>query len=238
MEDGGINIMSISLTALEPFCLDVFSGCFVFDGDQFRQPPCENFCRQVLWYGHNRQLSDPCCDAHFTYRNAAVILNLRISLVFGLRCHCRGWSASGGSVNSVFCTQNLSFPTIHTSQTSSTSIGLEPSAVRQSITTLCLYVLYVLHTRHFALLLCWTHVTDWSIDNPGGSGQCRYPLGRATNPARRHITGRMNRQVLAVAGTIKLAGIKLLISLPRCHTLLKWTDFKDFFLWFSFAVTS
>jgi hypothetical protein len=40
MEDGNIKIMSVSLTAMEQFCLGVFSGLFVFDGDQFRHPPC------------------------------------------------------------------------------------------------------------------------------------------------------------------------------------------------------
>jgi hypothetical protein len=43
MKDGNIKIMSVFLTALEQFGLDVFSGCFVFDGDQFRHPPCANY---------------------------------------------------------------------------------------------------------------------------------------------------------------------------------------------------
>ena len=43
MEDGDIKIISVSPTALEQFCLYVFSGCFVFDGDQFRQPFCAKF---------------------------------------------------------------------------------------------------------------------------------------------------------------------------------------------------
>jgi hypothetical protein len=28
--------------------------------------------------------------------------------------------------------------------------------------------------RHFAQLLCWTHVSDWSIDDPGEAWQWRY----------------------------------------------------------------
>jgi hypothetical protein len=36
---------------------------------------------------------------------------------------------------------------------------------------------YVHNIRHFELLLCWTHVADWSTDDAGGAGQCRYPVG-------------------------------------------------------------
>jgi hypothetical protein len=51
--------------------------------------------------------------------------------------------------------------TTHAAQTSM-NIGLEPSAlclVRNSTTF-----------RHFTLLLCWSHVTDWSTDDAGGAG--------------------------------------------------------------------
>jgi hypothetical protein len=55
--------------------------------------------------------------------------------------------------------------------------GMEPSAVRNSVTTLCL--VRVSTTCHFALLLNWTHGTDWSIDDPGGAGECHYPESKA-----------------------------------------------------------
>ena len=32
-----------------------------------------------------------------------------------------------------------------------------------------------LNIRHFAVLPCWTRVTKWSADVPGGDGQCHYP---------------------------------------------------------------
>jgi hypothetical protein len=47
--------------------------------------------------------------------------------------------------------------------------------------------MYVRNTRHFALLLCWTDVTDWSIDNPHRAGQCCYPVGIARNSTQCHI---------------------------------------------------
>jgi hypothetical protein len=40
---------------------------------------------------------------------------------------------------------------------------------------------------HFALPLHSTHVTDWSIDDAGGSGQCLYPVGKATISTQHHI---------------------------------------------------
>jgi hypothetical protein len=46
---------------------------------------------------------------------------------------------------------------------------------------------HTLPSRHvhnicrFVLLLCWMHVTDWSTDNTGGTGQCCYPVGKARN---------------------------------------------------------
>ena len=58
------------------------------------------------------------------------------------------------------------------------SIALEPSAVRNSVTTLCL-------VRQ--LLLCWTHVTDSSADDPGTARQYRYPVTKATDTTRCHI---------------------------------------------------
>lgn len=41
--------------------------------------------------------------------------------------------------------------------------------------------------RHFAPLLFWTHLTDWSTDDLGGAGQCRHPVGKARNFTWRHI---------------------------------------------------
>jgi hypothetical protein len=36
----------------------------------------------------------------------------------------------------------------------------------------------VLNIRHFAVLPCWTRVTNWSADYPCGDGQCPSPVDR------------------------------------------------------------
>ena len=48
---------------------------------------------------------------------------------------------------------------------------------------------YVRNIRHFALPLLWTHVADWSIDNPGGNGHCRHPVSKARNYPALHSKG-------------------------------------------------
>jgi hypothetical protein len=51
----------------------------------------------------------------------------------------------------------------------------------------CTYCTYIHNIHHFALLLCWTHVTDWSTDDPGGAGQCRYVVAKARNSTPHQI---------------------------------------------------
>jgi hypothetical protein len=66
------------------------------------------------------------------------------------------------------------------------SIGPEPSAVRNSITTLP--ATYVHNIRHISLPLCWTHLTDWRTDDPKRAGQCRHRRVKARiSNRRRHI---------------------------------------------------
>jgi hypothetical protein len=47
--------------------------------------------------------------------------------------------------------------------------------------------MYVHTIRHFTLLLCCPHRTDWSTDDPGGAGQCRHPVDKVRNTKWRHI---------------------------------------------------
>jgi hypothetical protein len=61
-------------------------------------------------------------------------------------------------------------------------IGLELSAVRNSTNSR-----YFHNICHFAPLLCWTPVTYWITEDPGGDGECRYPVGKAGNLTWRHI---------------------------------------------------
>jgi hypothetical protein len=45
----------------------------------------------------------------------------------------------------------------------------------------CTRSAYVHSIRHFAVLLCWTHGTDWSTDDAGGTRQCRYQVVETRN---------------------------------------------------------
>ena len=123
-------------------------------------------------------------------------IGVRSSLVFGPSRRCRDCSTAEGPVT------NVLFTAVKTTDPASEltpitfsphkllgclrmSTELEPSSIRNSVTTLP--STYVHNIRHFALLLCWTHVTNWSTDNPGGDEQCRYPVGKARNYTLCHI---------------------------------------------------
>ena len=47
--------------------------------------------------------------------------------------------------------------------------------------------IYVHNIHHLALLLCSTHVTEWSTNNPGAAGHCRYLVDKARNSNWHHI---------------------------------------------------
>jgi len=96
------------------FRRDVLSGC---DSEHFRHPPCAALSvSKFSDDGHNRQVSNSYCNAQFTC-DAAVILNQRINLVFGLRRRFRGWSVAARPVTDVLFTalkameQHLTEPT-------------------------------------------------------------------------------------------------------------------------------
>jgi hypothetical protein len=190
--------ISVFLTALEKFCTDVFSGCFVFDGEQFRHPPWADFSvAKFSDDGRNFRFHNPYCDVQLTSRDAEVIPNQRINALFCLLRRCRGWSATTGLVTSAPFTAlktmdpacnwaNIYDITIHASHTSMNPYrtgGFRSKKFNHH----SLPSMYVHNIRHFALLLCVTHVTDWIIDDPGGAGQCRYPVGEERNSTRRHI---------------------------------------------------
>jgi len=87
--------------------------------------------------------------------------------------HCVSYQSFGGGdlphcvLSSKSCTVNL--------------VDIyEPCVLTNSVTD-------VHKIRHFELLLFWTHVTDWSTDDPGAAEQCRSPVGKARNSNRRHI---------------------------------------------------
>jgi hypothetical protein len=76
----------------------------VFDDEHFWHPLCANVSvAKFSDDGHNRHLSSPSCGAQFSC-DAMVISNQCISLVFGLRHCCHGWSVAGGPVTSVLFT--------------------------------------------------------------------------------------------------------------------------------------
>jgi len=50
-----------------------------------------------------------------------------------------------------------------------------------------LHSAYDHNTCHFALLMCWTHVTNWSTDDPDRGGQWSYSVGKTRNCTRGFI---------------------------------------------------
>ena len=96
--------------------------------------------------GHNGRFSNTYCGAQFTFCDAAIIPHQQINLVSGLR---RGWSAAVGPSPVLFSPffKTTDIASKLTSLASSTntlvrrlwiSNGLQRSAVRNAITTLCL----------------------------------------------------------------------------------------------------
>ena len=92
-------------------------------------------------------------------------------MLCGLRCRCRGWSAAAGPITSFLFTvpktTGLAFKwanicgilTIHASQM---SINLNRTGAFRckKVNHHCLLSICVHNIPHFALLLCWTHVTQ------------------------------------------------------------------------------
>jgi hypothetical protein len=172
--------ISVFPTVLEKFCADYFSGCFAGDGEHFRHPSCVKFSVAKLYDdSNNGWLSFPWCGAQFTRRNAAVLPNRRINIVVGYR----GWSAVGGPVIRVPFTDfkttdpGSNWPniygilTIHTPQTCMNPYGTGAFQSKKFI-HLSLPSTYVHNIRQLSHRLCWTQVTDWSIDDPAGTGHC------------------------------------------------------------------
>ena len=104
-----------------------------------------------------------------------------IASTFGPHCHCHGWLAMAGRVTNVLFTPfkttdpasnwaNInSILTIHASQM---FIGLEPSAVMNSVTSL--YLICALTTSTIFTATFWSHMIPWSTNDPDGAGQCHY----------------------------------------------------------------
>jgi hypothetical protein len=125
-----------------------------------------------------------------------VVPNQRINFLCSLHCRCRGWSAAAGPItNFLFTSLKTTGPasnwaniygiiTIHVSQT---SINLNRTGAFRStkVNPHCLLSTYDHNLRHFALLLWWTRVTDWSTDDRGRAWQCRCPLSKGWNSTRR-----------------------------------------------------
>ena len=44
-------------------------------------------------------------------------------------------------------------------------------------------------------------MTDWGTDDPGGAGQCRYPVGKARNSTRRHVKKEEEGIILIIKST-------------------------------------
>lgn len=126
-----------------------YLGLLYFGGGNFRHPVCANiFVSKFSDDRHNRRVFNPCRSVKFTCRPAVVIPNQCINLVLVLR-HWRGWSAAA-----LYVTNVLSSPhskrraqpvTDLISVTSSThklhrclwtAMGLQTSAVRDSVTNL------------------------------------------------------------------------------------------------------
>lgn len=87
------------LNAMEKFCTDVFLGCYEFESEHFQHPTCATFSvAKFSDDGNKQQFSNPYCSAHFTCCKEAVIPYQHTNFVFGLCCHCCGWSALAGPV--------------------------------------------------------------------------------------------------------------------------------------------
>ena len=135
--------MIVFLNMLEKFCTDVVLSFLCF-----QQPPCTDFSvAKFSDEDHDHWFSIPCGGTHFTC-DVVVIQNQHINLVFGLRHHCCGLSATAG-LSPMSFSMLLKWKTQHLTELTSMAlsphtllrcqgIGMEPSAVRNSITTLCL----------------------------------------------------------------------------------------------------
>ena len=91
---------SVFLNRQEKFCTDIFSGCFVLNGEHFQQ----NFCSHVADNSHNHRFFNPCCSTQFPCHDRVVIPNKRINLVFVLHFCCCSWSLAAGPVTNVLST--------------------------------------------------------------------------------------------------------------------------------------
>ena len=177
--------ISFFLTVLEKFCTDDFSGCFAGDGQNFRHPFCAKFSVAKLYDdGNAGWLSLSKCSTQLTCRNVAVFQNRPINLVLSLR-RCRSWSAAVQPVISVpFTAFKKTNPVSNWANIygiliiNPTQMCMYPYGTgafqSKKLNHLSLPSTYVHNIRHFSLQLCWKQVTDWSIDEPAGNGQCPY----------------------------------------------------------------
>lgn len=112
---------------------------------------------------------------------------------FGHRHHCHGWSATVGHVTNILfmpfkktdrASNWVNINGILTLHASQTFIGLEPSAVINSVTSL-----YLIHIRTTSTILhcyCFDHMIPWSTSDPDEAGQWHYLVGKARSSTR-HI---------------------------------------------------
>jgi len=166
---------SVFLTT-QKFCTGIFSGCFVLNGEHFQHPQCANFSvAKLLMTAITIGFSFPVCSAQFLCHDRVVI---RINLVFVLHCCCCSSSVAARPVtNDPFKVHTTTDPV-----SEPTSTAFSPYTLSQ--TPMNLYWTGVIHNKkfshhsqphtyahnihHFALLLCWTRVTDWSTNYPCG----------------------------------------------------------------------
>jgi hypothetical protein len=127
-----------------------------------------------------------------------LIQNQHINFPFGLRSRCSDWSAAAGPVISVLSTALKTTDSgsnwanvcgIIATHASQTSLNFNRAAsfrnkkfIHHSWPSTHVHII-----RHFALLLWWTRVADWTTNNRCGAGQCRYPVSKARNFTRRHV---------------------------------------------------
>jgi hypothetical protein len=166
-----------------------FLGCFVFNGEHFQHTFYTYFpVAKVSDAGHNHRFSNPCCGAQFTCCDVAVTWNQCIK-VFSSSSSLPWLVGRCRTCHSVlFTTLKTTDPvsnwanicgilTIHASQMSVNLYGtgafLSKKLIHHSLPST-----YIHNIHHTALLLCWTHVADWSTDDPRGAGQCRYLVGK------------------------------------------------------------
>jgi hypothetical protein len=110
------------------------------------------------------------------------------------RSRCCGWSAAARPVINVLFTslKTADWANIYavlTIRASQTSMNLYRTGAFRSnkFSHHSLPSTYVHNIRHFALVPCWMQVTDWSANDPGRAGHCRYQVGKARSYPAPHL---------------------------------------------------